>query len=287
MMRIFAVSDIHIDYDDNWNYMTSLSAAYYADDILIIAGDISDNMEKLKRLFANLQPKFRDIFYVPGNHDLWVRLKEFPDSIAKFKAILALCLGVGIVIQPKHYIEHSLSIFPLFSWYIKHDEGPDSLYKPKVGEDKSLAMWADNYFTRWPSDLTDSGMVNDYFLQLNEEYLEPEYQAQNLSQKVISFSHFLPRQDLIFSTATERKQMGGDFPDPHPRFNFSSVAGSSSLDTQIRRLGCDIHIYGHQHRNRNRRIDGIQYISNCLGYPQERQSVNTVVSPVAADILQI
>jgi hypothetical protein len=31
-----------------------------------------------------------------------------------------------------------------------------------------------------------------------------------------------------------------------------------------------IHVYGHQHRNRHRCIDGVLYISHCLGYPTER-----------------
>ena len=58
--------------------------------------------------------------------------------------------------------------------------------------------------------------------------------------------------------------------DPNPRFNFSRVAGTSALDTQIRRLGSIIHVYGHQHRNRDRVIDGVHYVSHCLGYPVER-----------------
>ena len=60
------------------------------------------------------------------------------------------------------------------------------------------------------------------------------------------------------------------FFDPNPSFNFSRVAGSAGLERQIRRLGSVIHVYGHQHYNRHRIIDGIRYISHCLGYPQER-----------------
>ena len=47
------------------------------------------------------------------------------------------------------------------------------------------------------------------------------------------------------------------------------VLGSTRLEEQLRRLAPDIHVYGHSHINRNVRIDGIRYINNALGYPQE------------------
>jgi len=43
------------------------------------------------------------------------------------------------------------------------------------------------------------------------------------------------------------------------------------LDEQIRKLGSRLHVYGHQHRNRRRLYDGVWYVSNCLGYPEERR----------------
>ena len=291
MTRVFAISDIHIDYEDNMDYMLGLSAVDYVDDVLIIAGDVTDKLEKMEALFSSLAGKFRDIFFVPGNHDLWVRFKEYPHSIDKFEALLSLCQSYQILTTPKHYEEEQFSIVPLFSWYIKHDEGDGSLYIPKKGEDKSLSMWSDNYHALWPLHLANSGLVNQYFLQLNEVYLSAEYIQQNMMSHVISFSHFLPRTDLMLSSANERaaiiEKLGTEFIDPYPAFNFSSVAGSSTLDEQIRRLGSDIHIYGHQHRNRDRVVDGVQYISNCLGYPRERSKIKELFGSVSASMIKI
>jgi hypothetical protein len=56
------------------------------------------------------------------------------------------------------------------------------------------------------------------------------------------------------------------------QFNFSRVAGTWALDEQIRKLGSRVHVYGHQHRNRWRSIDGVLYVSHCLGYSEERES---------------
>ena len=108
--------------------------------------------------------------------------------------------------------------------------------------------------------------IADFFLQLNEPQVNRHYDAP-----IITFSHFVPRAELMYSTPHERQ--GRTLVDPHPRFNFSRVAGCLGIDTQIRRLGATIHIYGHQHRNRDRVINGVRYISHCLGYPRERQHV--------------
>jgi len=73
----------------------------------------------------------------------------------------------------------------------------------------------------------------------------------------------------MFSTQTEATGM--TVRDTNPSFNFSRVAGSAGLEEQIRRLGSSVHVYGHQHRNRHRLIDGVLYVSHCLGYPRERE----------------
>jgi hypothetical protein len=59
--------------------------------------------------------------------------------------------------------------------------------------------------------------------------------------------------------------------DRAPGFNFSRVAGSGLIDKQLRQFGSTLHVYGHQHINRDREIDGVRYIAHCLGYPKERK----------------
>ncbi|KAG2434744.1 hypothetical protein HXX76_007632 [Chlamydomonas incerta] len=44
----------------------------YANDVLIVAGDISDDIEELKSTLAMLKRVFAVVFFVPGNHELWV-----------------------------------------------------------------------------------------------------------------------------------------------------------------------------------------------------------------------
>lgn len=267
--RVWAISDIHTDIKQNRTWLYSLSKTAYLRDTLILAGDVSDRLETLRDTLTHLRSLFAAVCYVPGNHELWVRRREYPNSIAKFWQIRHLCDTLGIHTQPLKLSTtsgNSVWIVPLFSWYMQPEEGVGSLFSEKPGEDPTLSMWSDNYFTSWPP-MVAASTVADFFLQINECHINRHYDAP-----VISFSHFVPRTELIYSTPEERQ--GRLLSDPYPRFNFSRVAGCIGIDTQIRRLGAVIHIYGHQHRNRNRVIDGVRYVSYCLGYPRERKHLS-------------
>ena len=266
-MRIFALSDLHVDQQENMKWLNRLSNHDYTSDLLIIAGDVSADPVKFSTAVQLLNKKFATLCFVPGNHELWVRNHQFYDSLEKFYEVLEWCRLYNVVTEPIQVgtnDRHPVWIIPLFSWYIMPEEGEGSLFLPKPNEDPSLGMWSDNYFVKWAEGETNRSMTN-YFLKKNEPLLNRQYNSP-----VISFSHFLPRQELMFSE--EEARSGVVVNDRHPAFNFSRVAGCSELDEQIRRLGARIHVYGHQHRNRRREIDGVIYISYCLGYPFERKN---------------
>lgn len=264
--RVWVTSDIHIDYQDNFDQLVAFASSGHPGDALIIAGDASDRMEKLEALFEKLVPRFQHVLFIPGNHELWVRRSQFKDSLEKFNAIQALCESCGVITTPVQLGSYKkVWLVPLYSWYDDKDQPHHSLYIEKdYAEDRTDDIWGDFIHTRWPSEL-DMPPAH-WFAEVNEPFLLQEYQ-----DPVISFSHFLPRQDLIFHKAVaESMRMARHF-DPLPEFNFSRVAGSTRIDEQLRRLGSTVHIYGHQHRNRLRKVDGVTYFSHCMGYPKERQ----------------
>jgi hypothetical protein len=220
-------------------------------------------------VLAAVRSRFARVFFVPGNHDLWLRSQDSGDSIAKHGDIIKCCASLDVRTTAGRVDgagkDGGVWIVPLESWYARPGEDPeDSLFAPKPGEDPSLRMWVDDRAIRWPV-FAGNATAAGHFLARNEPLLAAAYDAP-----VISFSHFLPRAELIFGTVEELRAMGIPLVDPQPKFNFSRVAGSRGLDRQIRRLGSALHVYGHQHRNRVRQIDGVTYVSHCLGYPRER-----------------
>jgi hypothetical protein len=247
-MRVFATSDLHTDYKENLLWLARLSDLAYRDDTLIVAGDISDRLEIIRETLLLLRSKFRHVLFTPGNHELWVRNAAF-NSIDKLHQVLGLCEEIDVATKPLRLKD--LWIVPLFSWY-------DGVYDPEMN------AWADFHLCKWPDYVQP---LPDYFLRLNEPHLK-SYDGQ-----VITFSHFIPRAELL----------------PPPEYLRISWLGHVSicaaLDDQIRRLKSTVHICGHTHTTFDRVIDDVRYVQNAVRYPKERHTgsvpIKLIWSPIA------
>jgi len=72
-MKVFAVSDIHTDYPENLEWVKSLTKEEFGGDALIVAGDVSDDEKTFIETFRHLSRTFRHVFFVAGNHELYLR----------------------------------------------------------------------------------------------------------------------------------------------------------------------------------------------------------------------
>jgi hypothetical protein len=268
-MRVFAISDLHADHRENRRWVHDLSMVDFARDALIVAGDVSHHARLLAEVLSALVARFAAVFFVPGNHDLWLRADEGTDSLAKLREVLETSASAGAITTPREIggadDRDPVWVVPLLSWYDRPEDGDASLFLPKNGEDPSLSMWADTWAIRWPRTDGDPFRPARCFLDMNEAHL-----ADQRRGPVITFSHFLPRRELMYPTASELADVDRPTTDQMPQFNFSRVAGTLDLDDQLRRAGSMIHVYGHQHRNRWAFLDGVLYLSHGLGYPRER-----------------
>jgi predicted phosphodiesterase len=239
-VRVFAVSDIHVDYAENLAWILSLDHKEYANDILILAGDVTDKMPLLEQVFVSLTASFKAVLFVPGNHELWVQEDDFDCSLTKFEAISELCKSCGVHADVFELTD--ISFVPLYSWYDFSFGEPDRHLR---------RAWRDFRACSWPEHLADSQDVTEYFLKLNI----PKLATRN--KTVISFSHFLPRIDVMPAEI------------PVKRRNVYPVLGSEALGVQVKQLNPAIHVYGHSHVNQAIDLDDIQYVNNAFAYPSE------------------
>ncbi|GJM12615.1 MAG: serine/threonine protein phosphatase [Pseudohongiella sp.] len=239
-MRVFAVSDIHVDYEENLDWILGLNGEDYADDILILAGDVTDKMSLLERVFDSLVECFRAVLFVPGNHELWVQEDDFDCSLQKFEAIASLCKSCGV--HDDVFELGDISFVPLHSWYDFSFGEPDRHLR---------RAWRDFRACSWPEHLAKSQDVTEYFLSLNTSKLKVR------NKTVISYSHFLPRIDVMPAGI------------PVKRRNVYPVLGSEALGVQVKELKPRIHVYGHSHVNQAIELDDIHFVNNAFAYPSE------------------
>ncbi len=249
MLRLFAISDLHVDYRENKNWVNALSKKDYQNDFLILSGDISSRFSLFKKTLDQLNHLFKSVFFVFGNHDLWIE-PPFTDSLEKWFFIKKDLEKMGIILSP--YFFESIFFVPLFSWY---DFSFGSLNEPLVKK------WTDFKKIKWPGNKKYHEITN-YFLKENQKNLLI-YQKRFLKtnkqtlKKVITFSHFLPRIDLL--------------PSPMPKMivQLQSVLGCQGIEKQIRQINSNLHIYGHLHAYQSAFFEGVHYLNSAFGYPRE------------------
>jgi predicted phosphodiesterase len=238
--RVFAVSDLHVDYDANAKWVRQLSRHDYRSDLLILAGDVTHRLLELAWCLGALVARFAKVLFVPGNHDLWV-LDSERTSLQKFADLCDVVDGSGATMRP--YRHGGVLLAPLLGWYDYSFGAPCEQLRD---------TWMDFHACRWPAAYGPEDAAA-HFTALNDDAVLPR------AARTITFSHFLPRLDLV--------------PDfvPHRHRVLDPVLGSTRLERQLRALGSSIHVYGHSHINRSVRLDGVTYVNNAFGYPGEER----------------
>ena len=155
MTRVFAISDIHVDYSENLKWIQNLSEFEYSKDILILAGDVTDRLPLMEKTFLNLRDKFKNVLYVPGNHDLWIRRSEETCSFEKFHRIHQIARQCDVITSPYRY--NDTYFVPLYSWYDFSFGDLDPSIKKR---------WADFRACQWSGGYTEKE-ITTYFHSLN------------------------------------------------------------------------------------------------------------------------
>lgn len=109
-MKIYLVSDVHTDHVENLEWIRNLSPTEYKQHTLILAGDVSDNLETFEITMKLLKEKFNNVFFVPGNHDLWCRREE--DNVSDMRVECSELLSCLVGNGPNLNCQSSLQLEP-------------------------------------------------------------------------------------------------------------------------------------------------------------------------------
>jgi hypothetical protein len=202
-------------------------------------------------------------------------------SYDKLRRVEDLCRKEGVLVDPILLTNCSfpLWIVPLQSWY------DGSLSIPGCEDlctDFGGWPWNDFRACEWthhPPDGTQGKIpkrLAEYFHEKNQDIID--FVNKNAKEKntgIITMSHFLPNlqclpdwKDLTSDSFQRHEWLNHGAPGTSAKF--AKVAGSNGLESQIRSIHSDIHIFGHSHRPKDFYLQGIRYVHNPLGNPRER-----------------
>jgi 3',5'-cyclic AMP phosphodiesterase CpdA len=256
-MKLYAISDLHLHHAANRTALTAIPPHY--DDWLILGGDIAHSEEQLRFALSFLTTRFQQLFWVPGNHDLWTSPKvPTPQRGAvHYQRLVAICRDYGVLTPEDPYIRwpgdgSPCLICPLFVLY-------DYSFRPADVLPEQAIQWA-----------VESGV-----LCADEAFLHPQpyptkiawcasrclYTEQRLQEvasagPLVLINHFPLREDLIRLRRIPR---------------FSIWCGTRYTEDWHVRFPVKVVVSGHLHMRGTAYRDGVRFEEVSLGYPRDWQ----------------
>lgn len=261
-MKLYAISDLHLANKVNFQALEALP--YFPDDGIILAGDIGELEEHLKFALILLTPRFKQVFWVPGNHDLWT-LPSQPHQFrgeARYKRLVSICRDFGVITPEDPYVtwksvERDYLVVPMFLLY-------DYSFRPRHVTADGAVEWAAEsgvvctdeellYPAPYPNRSVWCAQRCDYTRE-RLETAAAEIEARSESKRMILVNHFPLREDM----ARLRR-----FP------RFSLWCGTRRSEDWHTRFPVSAVVYGHMHIRGTHYRDGVRFEEVSFGYPRD------------------
>ncbi|MBL9104298.1 MAG: metallophosphoesterase [Myxococcales bacterium] len=255
-MRLHALSDLHVGFAANRAAIAEIQPR--PDDWLILGGDLGETCEHLRFVFTTLAPRFRQLVWVPGNHELWTTREdgELLGGEAKYDHLVALCRAHGVLTPEDPY--------PLWTG----EGGPHRLVPMFLLWDRSMRPddVAEADVLAWAAD---AGVVSadEFRLEPAPHASTPAWCAARVRRTAarldaamaaddlptILINHWPLREDLIHLPRIPR---------------YTPWCGTRITRDWHRRYRAALVVTGHLHTRRTDWIDGVRFEEVSLGYPR-------------------
>ena len=254
-MNLWATSDLHVGFEENRRAVEALPA--HPDDWLIIAGDTGETPTHLDFVLRTLRPRFAQLIWTPGNHDLWTP-KDWPTEkrgVAHYERLVALCRKYAVHTPEDPYpkwpgdgpLRAIVSTFTLFDYSFRPDTIP---------RERALTWAAEQGLRSADEDLLAPNPypTRDEWCAARVEATEKRLADLPADARVIYINHF----PLIHKLA---------IPPRIPRF--SIWCGTTKTADWHTRFNIEVAVSGHLHFRSTNEIDETRFEEVSLGYPKQ------------------
>lgn len=257
-MRLLAISDLHLGHPPNRESLEAIST--YPDDWLIVAGDTGETVEHLRQSLEILVPRFRQLIWVPGNHDLWV-MPEDPNQARgeeRYGQMVDLCRSFGVLTPEDPYPlwegpGPKCLLAPLFLLY-------DYSYRPAEIPAERALDWAVESGIVCADErylFSDPHPSREVWCAERCRITEARLTEAAAAYPLVLINHFPLRQELARIPA-------------YPRF--SLWCGTQKTENWPIKYRALVVVSGHLHMRATRWRDGVRFEEVSLGYPRQWDS---------------
>jgi Calcineurin-like phosphoesterase len=259
-VKLWAISDLHVDIEQNRAGLLALRA--YPDDWLIVAGDLCESLKLFTKALVWLTQRFARVFWVPGNHDLWLTQPGgSPSSVMKYAALVAIARRLGVVTPEDPYVAWPPTgylIVPLCTLY-------DYSFRPDHIELADVVAWA----AEMHNVAADEVLINAAPLSGIGEWC-----ALRCAQTEARLAHELP--------ADARTILVGHYPLREDLVRIPSIprftpwCGTRRTENWHVAYRAVVAVSGHLHVRRTDWRDGTRFEEVSLGYPNQWSRIEGV-----------
>jgi len=247
MIRLMSISDLHINAQTQEEMQAALLqiAQEQGVDVLVIAGDISDDVAFTKDFVRTLNKQLKT-YYVPGNHDLWnINNKKTTGAIYnEFLADEYCVLNRAIELSDETvFIGH-------IGWYDYSFAMPRFTFAALSQKEHEGIAWEDTRYIHFEKD--DVSLCRQYNAEIAQLLAEHTNKTKVLVTHMVNHERFLIKY-------TKRRDWT----------YFQGYLGSYEL--QKLATEADYAICGHVHYRGVFRETNTTFVCSCLGMPSEWQ----------------
>jgi predicted phosphodiesterase len=258
--RLWAISDIHLSFKANREALEKLLP--HPNDDLILCGDVGETLEHCHMAFAKAKECFRQVWWVPGNHELYTipSQKDGARGEAKYMECVEVARQYGILTPEDDFVLWEgeggpVLIAPIFTLY-------DYSFRPDEIKLENALEWA----REKDIEATDEHLLHPDPYKSRIEWchaLVEKTEAQLAAAvaaypdtKLIIVGHWPLREDLVKLFRVPR---------------FSLWCGTKKTEDWHNQYNAKIVISGHLHVRRTDFIDNTRFEEVSLGYPRQWQ----------------
>ena len=253
--RLFALSDLHVNHADNRKTLAEVQP--HPEDWLILAGDLGETEAHLRWTLELLAPRWKQILWVPGNHELWTPPREEEQGglrgEARYLSQVELCRSYGVLTPEDPYItlpgRPDLYLCPMMLLY-DYSWGPEGMTPAQV--------------VRWAAE--------ERIIAVDERLLHPDPYPSRAAWCAARVAQTATRLEALPADANTilinhwplRKDLVRLFRIPR----YTPWCGTRLTEDWHRRFRAEVVVTGHLHMRATDWRDGTRFEEVSLGYPR-------------------